>query len=174
MYNKKSQAALEFLTTYAWAFLVILIMVGALVYFGIGSPIDLLPERCSLGAEFECRDFKMTHGTGVNLILVNKVGEAIKITKIETASEGATSLVCETSETVDLGTGGSDTFTVDGEHCAASDWTSAGFTGGEKGKIDIIITYYKTRSSSTFEHEIKGDIFGTIQEAGEEGAEAGE
>ena len=33
--HKKSQAALEFLTTYAWAFLVIIIMIGALAYFGV-------------------------------------------------------------------------------------------------------------------------------------------
>jgi len=32
--NKKGQAALEFLMTYGWAFLVILVMIGALAYFG--------------------------------------------------------------------------------------------------------------------------------------------
>jgi len=36
--NKKGQAALEFLTTYGWAFLVILIMIGALSYFGVLNP----------------------------------------------------------------------------------------------------------------------------------------
>lgn len=33
--NKKGQAALEFLTTYGWAFLVILVMIGGLSYFGV-------------------------------------------------------------------------------------------------------------------------------------------
>ncbi len=37
-YFKKSQAALEFLITYGWAFLVILLMIGTLSYFGILSP----------------------------------------------------------------------------------------------------------------------------------------
>jgi nicotinamide riboside transporter PnuC len=36
--NKKSQAFLEFLTVYGWAFLVILVMIGALAYFEILSP----------------------------------------------------------------------------------------------------------------------------------------
>ena len=47
--GKKSQAALEFLTTYGWAFLIILIMIGALSYFGILSPSKLLPNRCNFG-----------------------------------------------------------------------------------------------------------------------------
>ena len=46
---RKSQAALEFLTTYGWAFLVILIMIGTLAYFGILSPGKILPNRCNIG-----------------------------------------------------------------------------------------------------------------------------
>jgi len=36
--NKKGQAIFEFFITYGWAFLVILVMIGALAYFGILSP----------------------------------------------------------------------------------------------------------------------------------------
>ena len=35
MINKKSQAALEFIMTYGWAILVVLVAIGALAYFGI-------------------------------------------------------------------------------------------------------------------------------------------
>src|SRR3989338_2179283 len=52
--HNKAQAALEFLTTYAWAFLVIVIMIGALAYFGVLSPSKLLPDRCNFGAEVGC------------------------------------------------------------------------------------------------------------------------
>ncbi|MBI2659218.1 hypothetical protein HYX05_03935 [Candidatus Woesearchaeota archaeon] len=48
--HSKSQAALEFLTTYGWAFLVILIMIGTLAYFGILNPSKILPNRCNFGA----------------------------------------------------------------------------------------------------------------------------
>src|SRR3989338_6713281 len=53
-FSGKSQAALEFLTTYSWAFLVIIIMVGALAYFGVLSPSKLLPDRCNFGSEISC------------------------------------------------------------------------------------------------------------------------
>ena len=64
--NKKSQAALEFLTTYAWAFLVILIMISALAYFGILRPSRLLPDRCNFGSQISCVDYKIAYGTGAD------------------------------------------------------------------------------------------------------------
>ena len=42
--KRKSQVALEFLMTYGWAILVILIMIGALAYFGVLSPCKFIPE----------------------------------------------------------------------------------------------------------------------------------
>ncbi|MFC2016699.1 hypothetical protein ACFLUF_03190 [Chloroflexota bacterium] len=49
--KNKAQAALEFLTTYGWALVVILVMIGALAHFGILSPSKFLPERCNFGVE---------------------------------------------------------------------------------------------------------------------------
>ena len=49
--NKKSQAALEFLTTYGWAFLVILIMIGALAYFGVLNPEKYPTDICCIWIE---------------------------------------------------------------------------------------------------------------------------
>ncbi len=54
MNNKRAQAALEFLTTYGWAFLVIIVMIGALAYFGVLNPEKFVSERCNLGVEFQC------------------------------------------------------------------------------------------------------------------------
>ena len=75
---RKSQAALEFLTTYAWAFLVIIIMISALAYFGILNPSRLLPDRCNFGSEIVCVDYQVGI-TSVNLRLKNNVGESIVI-----------------------------------------------------------------------------------------------
>ncbi|MAH51939.1 hypothetical protein CMI37_39340 [Candidatus Pacearchaeota archaeon] len=45
MKNRKSQAALEFIMTYGWAFLVVFVAIGALAYFGVLSPDRFLPEE---------------------------------------------------------------------------------------------------------------------------------
>jgi hypothetical protein len=55
---RKGQAALEFITTYGWAFLVILVLIGAITYFGILKPDTLLPSRCTVAPEFSCDDYK--------------------------------------------------------------------------------------------------------------------
>ena len=46
---KKAQAALEFLMTYGWAILVVLAAIGALAYFGVLSPSNFLPSKCTAG-----------------------------------------------------------------------------------------------------------------------------
>lgn len=45
MKNLKAQAALEFMMTYGWAVIVVLIAIGALAYFGVLDPSKLLPEK---------------------------------------------------------------------------------------------------------------------------------
>jgi hypothetical protein len=54
--KRKAQGALEFLMTYGWAFLVILIMIGALAYFGVLNPSKLLPDKCMFGSPFMCKN----------------------------------------------------------------------------------------------------------------------
>ena len=58
--QKKSQAALEFLATYGWAMAIMVIVLGALAYYKIFNPGSFLPERCTLGAELSCLDFKLS------------------------------------------------------------------------------------------------------------------
>lgn len=83
MKNKKAQSALEFLTTYGWAFLVILIMIGALGYFGILNPTRYLPERCSINSEFTCEEFNIDRIDGDNMevtvVMSNSLGQAIDL-----------------------------------------------------------------------------------------------
>src|SRR5512141_234455 len=75
MIRKKGQAALEFLTTYGWAFLVILVMIGALAYFGVLRPGDVLPAKCMFSPEVQCMEhqilpnqvqFKIRNNVGVS------------------------------------------------------------------------------------------------------------
>jgi hypothetical protein len=53
---KKAQAAMEFLMTYGWAILVVLAAIGALAYFGVLSPGNLLPQKCEFSAGLDCTE----------------------------------------------------------------------------------------------------------------------
>ena len=48
-YLRKAQAALEFIMTYGWAMLIVLIAIGFLAFFGVFSPHTFLPDMCVLG-----------------------------------------------------------------------------------------------------------------------------
>ena len=76
---KKSQAAMEFLMTYGWAILVVLVAIGALAYFGVLSPDRFLPSKCQLPAGISCSDFKIDAaavlGAGeISIVLRNGLG----------------------------------------------------------------------------------------------------
>lgn len=159
---KTGQAALEFLTTYGWAFLVIIIMVSTLAYFGILSPGKLLPDRCNFGAEFECQDFQIS-GTSysVKIRLKNNIGDAISVTSMTASVEsvlplGCTGLAPDPLPNTWVG-GVIKDFTFSG-----CDTEGAGFVPGEKGKVLIKISYYLVRSGEGYGHDAQGEIVATV------------
>ena len=157
MGNRRSQAALEFLTTYAWAFLVILIMVGALAYFGILSPSKLLPDRCNFGSEINCIDYAIGLTT-LDLRLKNNVGEAIVVDSFSASSESTTAYGCIPPITPFTWNGGD----IQDLSFSGCDGAGVGFVVGEKGKVSVTIGYHLAKSSSTYSHEVSGEVFATV------------
>ena len=83
----KGQAALEYLVTYGWAFLTLVVTLGALAYFGYLSPSKYLPARCDFGAQLECVDSQLIPASAGNngeirLLLRNNFGDDINISNI--------------------------------------------------------------------------------------------
>ena len=78
---KKSQAALEFIMTYGWAILVVLVAIGALAYFGVLSPDKFLPSKCTLSAGLACIDHKAT-ANDLRIIAKNSLGYDITVTRV--------------------------------------------------------------------------------------------
>jgi len=91
-FNRTGQAALEFLTTYGWAFLVILVMIGALAGFGILTPSNFLPNRCNFASELPCSEAGIvefnTDETAVLLYLRNNLGGSVEIGRLDMNWEG--------------------------------------------------------------------------------------
>ena len=96
--NKKVQAALEFLMTYGWAILVVLIAVGALSYFGVLRTDTFFPDKCSLPAGLACLDYRV-ESFKVVIVLQNTQGEAVTIDKV---SVSANNQECSGNETITL------------------------------------------------------------------------
>lgn len=175
MINKKAQGALEFLMTYGWAFLVILIMIGALAYFGVLSPTKFLPERCTFGTQFLCKDYLLSYNSGaptVTLRLQNNLGQVIFVTSVDaTSQEGfggctATSLIDSTGNSaLDTSGDGSVESISDGEYMdVVLDCTdTGGMTEESKYKVQVNLVYYAATSSSSFSHTVQGEVFANVE-----------
>jgi hypothetical protein len=154
---RRAQAALEFLTTYGWAFIVILVMIGALAYFGVLSPSKVTPNRCLVEAGFECRDYRISDTAGVAIQLANRRGEGMTIWNIDvnTTLSGVTVGTC-TSPTLP-GQVSSDGLVV--ISCPVTGLTNS---IGDKVKMEFTINY--TMAKGTYWQLSGGSVYATVQQ----------
>ena len=54
--SRKAQSSVEYLTTFAWAFIGLLVTVGTLSYFGLFDSAHYTPESCHSGTQILCAD----------------------------------------------------------------------------------------------------------------------
>jgi len=73
--NKKGQSALEFIMTYGWALVVLLLVISSL-WFTFGGDKFFVNEKCMMGPGFLCKDFSVDEGS-VTLIVKNSQGKNI-------------------------------------------------------------------------------------------------
>lgn len=170
--HKKAQGALEFLMTYGWAFLVILVMVGALAYFGILNPSKFLPDRCNFGAEIMCKkgEYRISNSGNetIKVNLINQFGSSVKIKSVKvdsdvtslsaancldvtfdsTALKGATEFLWNEGKVTTLKVG-----------CGDNAMT---LPVGDKVKVTLNVEWYTATGSAEFAHTTAGDIYTSI------------
>ena len=97
VFKKKGQAALEFLTTYGWAFLIILVMIGALAYFGVLDPSNFAAERCVANTPLACdgQNFIATNET-ISVRLRNGLNEDLNLSELRYRTGSADWVNCTT------------------------------------------------------------------------------
>jgi len=164
--SRKAQAALEFLTTYGWAFLVILVMMSALAYFGVLNPSKLLPDRCNFGAEIGCNKNTMVVSNvadnTLTMRLTNSFGVGVVVTTARVATDVTTAGACIPQindlpfSAFNWGSDSTITFNAD---CTGG----ASLVDKEKIKFSIEIDYYPASAGSDYAKVIFGEVFTTIQ-----------
>ena len=83
---RKAQAAMEFLMTYGWALLAVLVVIGALAYLGILDVETILPERCTFPVPLNCQDHVINY-ENLQLVLLNGAGRGVDVKSIMAESE---------------------------------------------------------------------------------------
>lgn len=150
----KSQAALEFLTTYVWAFFVIAITVGALYYFGILDFGKYLPQKCTFPSQFKCLDFSLKPAE-VRFRLVNSLGEDIRVTGFQITDNSASPISCMAPASFDWAHSSEKDIVF--TSCAGS-----AYIPGERAELRVSMSYYAVNTPSKPVHLINGKINGKI------------
>ena len=161
MNSKRGQAALEFLMTYGWAILVVLVVIGALAYFGVLNPTILLPEKCLLETGLECKDWAISStAPNIRLSIGNSKGKEINITMINMTSSDLTLPVSGCNNTV------RSSVRVGSGARADIAFNCTGNTVGPtnaKVKANVRIQWWFTDSGPQYIHTTDGEIITTVR-----------
>lgn len=84
---KKGQTALEYLITYGWAILVILVVLAVLWYYGIFNPSRWAGEQVGAFSAFNVMDHKFSND-GLDLVLANRAGKDVTIKNVSVFMTG--------------------------------------------------------------------------------------
>lgn len=159
MKAKRGQAAMEFLMTYGWAILVVLVVIGALAYFGVLSPQKLLPDKCTLPPGLLCDDYALSKDGGVQMVISNGLGKTVTITKMVVVESASGDEVCKDEllvPEVTILNGQKGNFGC-GAGGSISDYV------GEKTKFNVKLTYvFGNDPSAGLTHISEGEIYATV------------
>ncbi|VVB65912.1 Uncharacterised protein [Candidatus Gugararchaeum adminiculabundum] len=100
--SMKGQSALEYLMTYSWALLILLVVLVLIYASGVFNPGRFTPRECTFQPAFQCSSYKLTDGgQRVSMIATNGLGFDIKIKSINGIKVTSTELGV-TDATLDL------------------------------------------------------------------------
>ena len=143
----KSQAAIDFVMTYGWAIMMVMVAIGALAYFGVLSPDKLVGEKCVFPSGISCLDHLASAAPQDMSILVTvKNNLGYDITGISVIATGCTGADLQSL----LRNGQTIEFTP----------SSCTLTVGQKYNGDINITY--TNADTGITHKMRGTLITKI------------
>ena len=154
MMNRKSQAALEFIMTYGWAILVVLVAIGALAYFGVLNPDRFLPSKCTFQAGIACLDHKATI-TSLIINIQNSLGRDMTISRL-TALQ-CTEIAAPNQSAILNGQTGTYTF------CCGATCVPASLGNADSTKYSGQVNISYTLAGTTISHTNQGDITTRIE-----------
>ena len=166
----KAQASMEYLMTYGWAILVILIILGGLAYFGVLNPQKLLPERCELQLGLRCKDYRVSAASNsISLAVENGRGTDIMLVDVGAFSQEL-GVKCQNTTLLNMQTGNKfGMFLQNGASvsviipCQGADPLGAGIVGTGKRKWDLNMTWYDFGSTSAYSHTATGQLISVVE-----------
>ncbi len=161
--QKRGQAALEYLVTYGWVFVAVLVIIGTLSYFGFLSPDSFLSDSCDFGLQLECVDQYLDDEKQVVLRFQNNFGANITIVdayirtgnnEFEQVFYGEPSGSSPSPVAIPRNEIRQVRFDLDGQDFS--------FSRNRKQRVDLIVEFHRVGGS--IRHNITGNVFGEVSE----------
>ena len=152
----RGQSAIEYLTTYGWAVLILLVVIAALFWLGVINPKSVLQSSCLLPADMSCRAYIINTEGYVAIDLGQATGHPINITHFRcTAARNPTPNAL--SNPLVIVNGDHRLITDGSQRCYESnDIDPAVGNAGNQYKGKIFIEYVELDTG--FTHLVAGDV----------------
>ena len=152
--GKKAQAAMEFLMTYGWAILIILIALGVLFYLGVFSP--KVSNNCIASAPLTCTDIKAD-----SVLATDEIKVALGAVGVDLATLKKATVTVNTPINVVCNAGADITLSTSTIRTETISCTSNVITKGAKFSGSFDVDY--TLQGSTISHTSKITFSGTVE-----------
>ncbi|MCX6768967.1 MAG: hypothetical protein NTY83_03980 [Candidatus Micrarchaeota archaeon] len=178
MKNMKGQAAMEYLMTYGWAILAIVIVIAALIFM---NPFGIT-EMCTFEqAGFTCNEpppqlyVDSSGNLLMNVKVWNQIGQPITIKKVMCTSAPGTEVPEQGAMAVSMPpvqTGASATFTggTQGQNsinCVNADGAQIQSSAGQSFRGKLVIWYnYENDLDTNVQHQIKATVSSKVTQLG--------
>ncbi|MCL4403193.1 MAG: hypothetical protein M1500_03780 [Candidatus Marsarchaeota archaeon] len=153
----RAQSAMEYLTTYGWAILIIAVVLSAMYVLGLFSPSSYVNNECIFPAEFSCLSSFIAQNGILTINLEQSTSSPINITALGCNDQGTLTNMQPYSPQMNVQIGSNTTLSV---QCYANGTAfSSGLGGVYKG--DMILNY--TDLQTGFSHTIIGQLVAKVQ-----------
>ena len=162
---RTAQTATDFLITYGWSILLIILMIGSLVYLGILKPQEFLVSRCQFSLEIPCQQFSLDDYISssydlARFSIVNILSRPITINHIDylLPEENPYWQSCLPSSTHNITISQNEKQTL---NCSMGEFA---LRSGEKQHLQLRIAYSEGNSyNKLFSSLLYGDIYAVVR-----------
>ena len=156
---KKGQAALEYLLTYGWAILIVIIVGASLYSLGVFTPGQWTGKRQTGFSQFRVEDFKLDTDEILTVVFKNQVGKSVTLHSIEATFKGEQ---CTFAIPDDLDSA-SSTISPTIVYMAEKDCTSTYGNLEERTSFSITVDFFYEDLDSGLNHTDSGTLFGSVE-----------
>ena len=148
-FMKKSQQAMEFLMTYGWAIIILIVVIGVLFSLGIFNP--KIPNQCNSISPIKCYDIKLVADGTATISLTTSNTQTATLNSITINNPGSYSCNLNSNVPLDIVSTFSCDVTPSGPNMVS----------GNKFNGNAQITY--RLEGGTVDHIVKLTFIGTVE-----------